>query len=452
VTIGATLQARRLRLLVDAEREFYESRAGWSMDDVRAWQVERFNELWSGWIRRIPFYREAFERGGVSTSFRDWNSIREQLPLTGKPELRASGAARVDPSRRVGYVVSTGGTTSEPVSIPSWQSEKARSAARSWLGREWHGIEPSDPLFMIWGHSQLFGRGWIGAWRRLSRAARDRVLGYRRWSAYRLGDDDLRQAARRLIAFAPRYIVGYSVALARFAAVNAELADRFAGLELKAVIATAESFAQSEDRTLVQSVFGAPVVMEYGAVETGPIAYEDPEGVYRIFWRDLLVESVAVDGTGARELVVTTLYPRALPLVRYRLGDLVDCEPTVADGRMTFTRVTGRSNDVISLKNGRRLHSEAFTHVLRDLRGMAAFQVIQDRAGDITIRYEADRSDSRLDREEVMRRLSLLDGSLSAARIERVALLPRTTAGKLKRISSDYRPDRVGSGRTGVVA
>src|SRR4051812_31976243 len=73
---------------------------------------------------------------------------------------------------------------------------------------------------------------------------------------------------------------------------------------------------------------------------------------------------------GARGLVFPSLYPRALPLLRYAIGDLARPLDGQAQAVTAFASVVGRCNEVISLPDGTPVHSEAFTHVIRDVSGV----------------------------------------------------------------------------------
>src|SRR5262249_52858916 len=144
----------------------------------------------------------------------------------------------------------------------------------------------------------------------------------------------------------------YSVALDRFARVNRAKADQFRKIGLKLVIATAEAFPSPDSRELIEEVLGGRVAMEYGSVETGPIAHEPPTGRYRVFWADYMLEGVeSKSKPGCYEILVTSLHRRCMPLVRYRIGDLISEDPGGEGFNQEFDRVIGRCNDFVLLKD-----------------------------------------------------------------------------------------------------
>jgi phenylacetate-coenzyme A ligase PaaK-like adenylate-forming protein len=109
------------------------------------------------------------------------------------------------------------------------------------------------------------------------------------------------------------------------------------------------------------------------------------------------------------------------------------------DPRLAFAQVTGRCNDVISLSDGRFIHSEAFAHVVKDCSEVLGFQVHQDRDGVIVFRYIANETPSADTVVEIRRRLGIIDASLRAIKLRRVDQLEQTVAGKTRAVLCDIR-------------
>jgi len=200
------------------------------------------------------------------------------------------------------------------------------------------------------------------------------------------------------------------------------------------VLGTAEGFPSADSVDRLHETFGCPVAMEYGAVETGVVAHTHPSGGYRVFWRNHLVEAVG-DGPTKR-LVVTSLYPRAFSLLRYEIGDEVETESVasgVVAGLAEFRRVIGRCNDYVLLTDGFTVHSEVFSHAIRACAAVRGFQVQQD--GDaICIHYTATDALPAEQEGGLRTRLAKVHPGLGAVRLERVASLSQTVAGKTRMI------------------
>jgi phenylacetate-CoA ligase len=137
-------------------------------------------------------------------------------------------------------------------------------------------------------------------------------------------------------------------------------------------------------REQIQSDLGAEVFVFYGAGEFGPIASECPahDGLH-ISADELIVESL--DGTGTSqcgELVITSLFARTMPYIRYRIGDL----GTVCDGECScgsslprLTLLRGQASRMIHLPRGERASVAAVVNTsLRCFPTLRKFCLIQN--------------------------------------------------------------------------
>jgi phenylacetate-coenzyme A ligase PaaK-like adenylate-forming protein len=428
------IRAFRIARRVAEQHEFYAHRG--DLSSSLAWQRDRFNDQWRFLRANVPYWRTVANERRLPDRFASWEEFSALVPSVSRAQVRLAGAAMVDPRESPHQLRSTGGSTGEPLRFPVWKSEAVVASDDLWFARSWFDISGSDKLFLIWGHSHLLGHG-IGGWLSARRRQlKDRLLGYHRTSAYHLDDDSLCDACQALLRFRPTYVLGYAAALDRFGRANAHRRDELRALGLKAVVATAESFPCSDSRELLAESFGCPVVMEYGSVETGPLAHERQGGDYQVLWRRWFVEAVPFDGVPPfRQILVTSLYPRCLPLVRYALGDLIEPADEGSTVARAFRSVVGRCNDVVRLPGGQVVHSEAFTHAVKE-SAMGAFQVGETAEG-VRLRYTASRPLSERELAEVRRRLTTISPSLESLAIDRVDSLEMTTAGKTRRVSRE---------------
>jgi phenylacetate-coenzyme A ligase PaaK-like adenylate-forming protein len=429
MTCVGRLRERSLWPGIEAAAAFYAEH-----DDParrRAWQLEALNREWSRITAEIPYYRELVAEG-VPRRFESLEAFVEAVPATTRERVHREGARMASSAPAPDFQRMTGGSTAEPVQLPAWNREQEEAQPETWLGRTWYGVRPSSRLFMLWGHAHLLGtgrRGWINARRR---EVSDWLLGYRRFSAYDLSDAKLREAARALAAFRPDWMLGYSVALDRFARANADAGDALRATGLEMVVGTAESFPAEDSAARLEALFAAPVAMEYGCVEAGLLAHTHPDGGYRVFWGGHLLE--VEPGTPGRGAVrVTSLRPRCFPLVRYELGDDLEFAPgaDTAPGFDRFERVAGRCNDFVVLGDGAVIHSEVFSHAVRPSAGVDGYQVVQ-RDGMLCLRLVATLDAAG--EAAIQQRLARIHPELGAMRIERVDRLEQTVAGKTRMI------------------
>lgn len=120
------------------------------------------------------------------------------------------------------------------------------------------------------------------------------------------------------------------------------------GRSLRALVVAGEPLGPAK-RKRISEIWGARVVEDYGSTETTSLAGECDEGVLHA-WADRFLMEVydpltgVLTRRGTGQLVVTTLYREAMPLVRYNLEDVVELwdEPCPCGWNLPKIRVLGR--------------------------------------------------------------------------------------------------------------
>lgn len=157
---------------------------------------------------------------------------------------------------------------------------------------------------------------------------------------------------------------------------DANLSPERSAFALRGVVCTAEVLTDAM-RATIEQAFGAPCYSQYGCNDAGVSAYECERraGVHLVTQRAW--HEVLADG----RLVATELANDAFFLPRYDMGDLVTMagQPCPCGrGFPLIESVLGRANDLVHDSAGNSVHSEFFTHLLREDTRIAAFQVVYD--------------------------------------------------------------------------
>lgn len=207
-----------------------------------------------------------------------------------------------------------------------------------------------------------------------------------------------RVRCERLLAGRPHALVGYPILLR-------DLLRSLTPVEMTRlrrtlrVVFTESELMTAEVREQLEDGFGVPVFDEYSAFELLHIGYECPERQMHIAEDRCYVEIVDEDDRPVPDgiegyLVVTGYRERAMPLLRYWLGDrAVRRSDPCACGR-TFRRVrleTGRADDYVLLPDGERLYAGTFIGMALKTPGIAECMVRQDETGRIIVYLVPDR-------------------------------------------------------------
>jgi len=196
-----------------------------------------------------------------------------------------------------------------------------------------------------------------------------------------------------------------------------------------------------EIRACLEKTFGVPVCNWWCASEAFPLAIGCGQGPWMHLSDDLvIVEPVDAEGrpvpTGERaaKVLLTNLYNRAFPLIRYELTD----EITLLDGRCPcgssfrlVADVEGRLDDGFMYR-GVDVHPHVFRSPLSRQRHVIDYQVRQTPSGaEVLVRADGPLDVETL-RAEIVGGLARLVESPQVSIVE-VEAIPRQDTGKLKR-------------------
>lgn len=215
-----------------------------------------------------------------------------------------------------------------------------------------------------------------------------------------------------------------------------QLAESAQPLSLR-LVSTVSEVVSDELRRLVGQIPGCRLVDTYGCVEAGLIAAQCPLcDAYHPADRHLVLELVGENGRPAGpdqmgRVVVTPLFNRAMPLIRYETGDYaVAGEPSGCPrSACAIRRVIGRESCLFKLPDGTRVAAmlPADTSLLL---GVRQFKLFQTGFFDVELHYVP-----RTDGVEITEAAAqdVVDKYLSPRfriRCRRVSEIPRAPSGK----------------------
>jgi phenylacetate-CoA ligase len=257
----------------------------------------------------------------------------------------------------------TSGTTGSPITIKVEARSIAAREETQRRGRQWWGHKRGQRTIKLSGRLEPIG------WRRLQ---------WDRWienihyvDAYKLTGREGYDFYTRLLRTPHSLVYGYASALSELARYWYERGWTVPSGWLKMVILTGD-MASAQQKALIESVFGAPTVSEYGCTEFYVIAMECPDGGWHLETDRLLVEIIDENGRlvppfTPGQVVITGFDTKAMPLIRYPLGDMAtySSRPCVCGRSLPLLNdVLGRENDYIELPSGGRAPGLAMSTVL----------------------------------------------------------------------------------------
>lgn len=163
-------------------------------------------------------------------------------------------------------------------------------------------------------------------------------------------------------------------------------------------------------RWFIENAFGAKIVDFYATEETGIIAWECPRGGgYHVDEDFNFVEVVRPDGSPAEpgevgEVVLTNLYQRAMPIIRYRVGDLaaLHAEPCACGRSLPLlSQLRGRKLDFLITPSGALHDPFRVMAVMERVAHVRWFRVLQTALERVEVRVGWEREASPAARADV---------------------------------------------------
>lgn len=353
-------------------------------------------------------------------------------PLVERTELR-SRMAELEPtlSGRSYEHRKTSGSTGTPFALVKDRKMTAQMDAAMWAAYRWHGVEPGLP------HARFWGMPMAPAARAKTRMS-DRLLHRRRLDAFDLAEQRAARFFHALRRFKPAYAYGYPSLIAHFVAECRRAGLDGTELGLHVVIITGE-LLRDEGRAVMEDFFGCRVVNEYGCTESGVLGMECEEGRMHVIPTAAYPEVVAENGAPSRpgevgEMVVTDLYGRFSPLVRYRLRDRgVHLDERCACGRaLPLIRIDmGRIDSFIRTPQKGPVYDAVLAYTMpQSVQRFRAYQTAVDH-----LRVEVvpgTTFDPELVPGELRKRWEELLGPGMSVTVQLVDDLPHEPSGKLR--------------------
>jgi phenylacetate-CoA ligase len=373
--------SRRLKVLHELER------SQWLPEEtLRARQRERLQHILAYAAAHCPYYERLFRQSRFDPAHFE-EAAFARLPLLTKSLIRSSTdelLSRQFTRAQLGEH-KTGGSTGVALTTyfdRDWLEIRTADALRSdqWAGA-FHGMK----VAALWGNPPLAR----SAKERLRRLLIDRFVF--------LDTIDLNQRSLGEFVSAwrrerPEVLFGHSHSLYMLARYLRE--EQITDLRPRGIVSTSMMLVAHE-RSLIEQVFGCQVTDRYGCEEVGLIACECErhEGMH-LDIEHLYIEFLREDGSAAAAgeegaIVLTDLYNRGMPFIRYRIEDVgVWTQRSCSCGRglPLMERVTGRVADYLKRRDGSLVAGVSLVErTLTAIAGIEQLQIVQPSRDEIVL-------------------------------------------------------------------
>lgn len=405
-------------------------------NELKAKQRDALCRLIEYSYEHVPYYRDLFRRLDLSPSDIQTVSDLNKIPFLTK-ELLVNNRDRLisdEYAPKDLQYITTSGSTGDPTGFYVQKD----SAMREWV----YGLHAFRDFGYKPTSSKLVMRGKV-FWAQREKGSNWQWDAFKRELSINIFDltpENMEQYCRVIEKYKPDFAFGYISAmytLCKFIRSRSKaLKHRFKGY-----MSISETVLP-EQREFIQEVISAPVFSFYGMSERVIYAAEHP-GCTEYLVEPMYGITELVDASGKvitqscveGELVGTGLYNYAMPLIRYKTGDLScwsGCEGNgCGTGKEQLAYVSGRwKHDMLVNVDGALLsmtainmHSEVFEKIQR-------YQLYQDTVGFVTIRVVVSETFDDYDERELIKEFAEKVQRKMTFSVEKMPIIPINDNGK----------------------
>ncbi|MFA8300217.1 MAG: phenylacetate--CoA ligase family protein [Hyphomicrobiales bacterium] len=376
---------------------FLKQTDNWSYEQLQELQLKRSKDFLCFVNKYSPYYKNIFnDLDFLPENIESIQDLKE-LPIIEKSDLlKFNEDIHSQYSFKKVFFSETSGTSGQPLKFYRNEEWDSHNRAAMFRGYSWYNVYPWDKNGYFWGYN-------------ISKKSKFRIqlLDFlqNRFRVFSYDEKEIEAFVRKLKK--AKYLSGYSSMIYEVAKLvnKMGLSNDF---NLKMIKGTSEQIFPKYFEE-VQAAFGGKIISEYGAAESGLIAFECPYGNMHINMENVIVEEDEGD------IIVTNLLSRSFPIIRYRLGDRVK----LADN--SFKCKCGRSHPVlleVMGRTGKRVFGKeksypsfTFYYVFKNLalnhNLSLNYQAIQEERGKVILKIEQeDKTYNHLLQNELMKYFS----------------------------------------------
>lgn len=419
----------RLRYLAELQESQY-----YDLPRLKELQTRKLLDMVAYAYRETTHYRTVFDAWGVHPrDIKDERDIKK-LPILTKDPVRNEQASFISSPYKGKRLSSfkTGGSTGVPVEVLKDSHAVELINATALRVFRWTGWDIGDPVGMIWGNPPVSTTA--------KEKLRDLLIGPEIYlDTMSLTEASMSDFVTLWKKTRPTLLRGHSHSIYIFASFCR--ANAITSVRPKAIISSSMMLLPTE-RRVIEAAFDCKVTDLYGCEEVGLIACEceahsgmhmDMENNY-VELVDSNGRDVAAGEDGA--IVVTNLISKAMPLVRYKMGDVASIQQRSCSCGRTLplmNNVSGRVADFLVRRDGSVVAGVSLVErTLTKFPGIAQMQIVQENLDVVTLRLVRDIGYGTDTEKGLIAEFKNSVGEHNEIRIEFIDHIPQEPSGKFR--------------------
>lgn len=358
-----------------------------SKEEIEALQRRKLREMVKWAYEQVPYQKKRFDEAGVNPYRVESLEDLEPIPVMTSKDVRNLGVQLVAKgSKRRMLKTYSSGTTGTPTCTFVTVEDLRRLYPFHARARVWAGLPPVKRFRMC-----TFGVRMVSPIRQEKPPfwRYDVAADNYHFSIYHMSERNLGAYCEKLAEINPMGIRSFPSALY----IVCEYLKRHPDAPRphpKAIITSAETL-YDHHREVIEGEMGCKIFDEYGSNELGVYGTECYYGSMHVHPEFGTMQIEPIDSRAQKHSfgnpICTSLISQTMPLIRYRMSDLVELGPPCSCGRHTavLSRIIGREEDLIITPEGN--YVARLDPVFKHARGVIEAQVIQEAIDSVRVRF-----------------------------------------------------------------
>lgn len=360
--------------------EFYPSIEKSNIQEIKKFQEQKLQELLTYLENNSPFYQKLFKENNINIA--DVQSLEDlqKIPTTTKNDIQQNNDDFFCiPSHKIVDYSTTSGTLGDPVTFGLSDNDLERLAYNEAISFACAGIQKGDVVQMITTIDKRFMAGLAY------------FLGLRKMGAsvVRMGPGIPELQWDSIFRYKPKYLITVPSFLLKMIDYAEKHGVDYKNSSVYGAVCIGESIKNQDftDNILSQKIkekWDIKLFSTYASTEMSTAFTECEFQVGGHHHPELIITEILDDEGNlvqegeSGELTITTLGVEAIPLLRFKTGDIVKAhyEPCEC-GRNTMRLgpVVGRKQQMIKYK-GTTLYPPAMNDILNDFNNILCYQIV----------------------------------------------------------------------------
>ncbi|ASW75598.1 phenylacetate--CoA ligase [Chryseobacterium piperi] len=360
--------------------EFYPSIEKSDVQEIKVFQEKKLRELLVYLEEHSPFYQKLFKENSIN--IRDIQSLEDlqKIPTTSKNDLQQHNHDFFCiPNNEIVDYSTTSGTLGDPVTFGLSDKDLERLAYNEAISFACAGIQKGDVVQMITTIDKRFMAGLAY------------FLGLRKMGAsvVRMGPGIPELQWDSIFRYQPKYLITVPSFLLKMIDYAEKRGLDYKNSSVYGAVCIGESIKNQDftDNILSQKIkekWDIKLFSTYASTEMSTAFTECEFQIGGHHHPELIITEILDDQENpvkegeSGELTITTLGVEAIPLLRFKTGDIVKAhyEPCQCGRRtMRLGPVIGRKQQMIKYK-GTTLYPPAMNDILNDFNNLLCYQIV----------------------------------------------------------------------------